>query len=340
MKLVVANSATPFVPGDAEMLADRLVLELNRAGHEAELLRIPQGNSPEQVLDSLVAAAALVVPSVDRVIGLRFPAYLIPHSDMVIWLVHQFRQDEPPPVGWPADRSLGPINEAIRTADRRAFAMANRIYAVSSVVADRLDKYTGSRPDILMPPPHTDRTYQTRDAEGFIVALGRVSPGRRQRLAIEAMRYAKPGYRLVVAGAADTPELGQELHRLVDDPKVGARVEYIDRSITDEEKLDLLARCSGSVYIPLNVECYGYSCYEAALSRKPTITGTDSGVGLELVEDGRTGLVAEPEPRALAKAFDEVALDPVRSRQLGEHAHRAALDLDLSWTRVIRELTR
>ena len=46
MKLLVANNATPFVRGGAELLADRLVLELRRAGHEAEVLRLPLWATP------------------------------------------------------------------------------------------------------------------------------------------------------------------------------------------------------------------------------------------------------------------------------------------------------
>ena len=92
MKLLVVNNAAPFVRGGAELLADRLVVELRVAGHEAELVRLPLGTTPDSVLDGLIAAATLEAVNVDRVIGLKFPAYLLPHDDVVIWLVHQFRQ--------------------------------------------------------------------------------------------------------------------------------------------------------------------------------------------------------------------------------------------------------
>ena len=45
MKLLVANNAAPFVRGGAELLAERLVTELVAAGHEAELLRLPLGET-------------------------------------------------------------------------------------------------------------------------------------------------------------------------------------------------------------------------------------------------------------------------------------------------------
>ncbi|QAY63394.1 glycosyltransferase [Xylanimonas allomyrinae] len=293
------------------------------------------------MLDSTIAAGLLQAVNVDRVIGLKFPAYLIPHPHMVMWLVHQFRQAyEPAPVGWPDDPHLNEIAAVVRTADRRAFADAERMYAISPMIAERLAKSNGIRADVLMTPPHADAEYRTVPSEDFIVALGRVSGGKRQLLAVEAMRHARPGYRLVVAGAADTPQLADEVKRRIAEWGLQDRVEFINRYITDEEKLDLLARCRGSVYLPVNEDSYGYVCYEAAMSRKPSITATDSGGTLTLVDHGRTGLVSDPDPRSLAAAFDDLAAHPDQAHGMGENARTLALELDLSWSRVIKELTR
>lgn len=341
MKLLVANNAAPFVRGGAELLADRLVLELRRAGHEAELLRLPLGDTPEQILDSVIAASLLDAVNVDRVIGLKFPAYLIPHPDVVIWLVHQLRQAyDPAPVGWPRDPSIDPVVSAIHAADRAAFADATRLYAISPIVADRLHRSNGLTAEVLMTPPHSEQEYRTQVAEDFILALGRISDGKRQRLAIQAMRRARPGYRLVVAGAPESPGILDDIQREIDEAGIGDRVELIPRFITEEEKLDLLARCIGSVYLPVDEDSYGYVTYEAAMSNKPSITATDSGGTLTLVEHGRTGLVAAPEPEALASVFDELALHRDRALAMGHNARTLALALDLSWPRVIEELTR
>jgi glycosyltransferase involved in cell wall biosynthesis len=341
MKLLVANNADPFVRGGAELLADRLVVELRKAGHEAELLRLPLGKTPEQIMEGVVSASLLNAFNVDRVIGLKFPAYLIPHSDVVIWLVHQLRQAyEPPPVGWPADPLLDPLVSTIHAADRAAFDGANRLYAISSVVAKRLHRSNGLRAEVLMTPPHTDQEYRTEVAEDFIVALGRLSEGKRQLLAIRAMRHAQPGYRLVVAGAPESQSLLDRIRREIDESGVADRVELIPRFITEEEKLDLLSRCIASVYLPVDEDSYGYVCHEAAMSNKPSITATDSGGTLTLVESGRTGLVSAPEPEALACAFDELAIHRNRAEAMGRNARVLALTLDLSWNRVIEELTR
>jgi len=341
VKLLVANNAAPFIRGGAELLADRLVLELQRAGHQAELLRLPLGNTPEQIVDSMVAASLLDIVNVDRVIGLKFPAYLVPHPDKVIWLVHQLRQAyDPPPVGWPANPQLDPIVSAVRTADRNAFEGTRRIYAISPMVADRLRRSNGLTAPVLMTPPHAEQEYRNAPAEDFIVALGRISGGKRQMLAVRAMRHARPGYRLVVAGAVESPGLLQDLQREISEAGLSDQVELIPRFISEEEKLDLLARSIGSVYLPVDEDSYGYVCYEAAMSSKPSVTATDSGGTHTLVDHGRTGLISAPEPEALAHGFDELASHPNRARAMGENARTLALELDLSWDRVIQELTR
>ena len=79
MKVLVIDSMTPFVHGDAEELADHLVRNLNLHGAEAELLRIPFRSEPEErLLEEMIICSNLKIVNVDRVIALRFPAYLIP----------------------------------------------------------------------------------------------------------------------------------------------------------------------------------------------------------------------------------------------------------------------
>jgi glycosyltransferase involved in cell wall biosynthesis len=341
MRLLVANNAAPFVRGGAELLADRLVDELNAAGHEAELFRLPLGATLQQIQESMVAAAMTDLLQVDRVIGLKFPAYLIPHDDVVIWLVHQLRQAyDPPPVGWPAGAETDGLVSAVRAADRRAFAAARRMYAISPMVADRLERSNGIRAQVLMTPPHAELEYRTAEASDYVVALGRISEGKRQRLAAQAMRHAASGYRLVIAGAPDSPGDLEALERDIEELGVGDRVEVIARFISDEEKLDLLAGAIASVYLPVDEDSYGYVCYEAAMSSKPTVTGTDSGGTHTLVHDGSSGLITAPDPVALAAAFDRLAHDRSGAAEMGRTARQLADGLDLSWHRVVEELTR
>ena len=81
MNVLVLNNAAPFIRGGAEELAEQLVQSLNTtAGVEAELLRIPFRWEPaDRILEEILINRNLHLYKVDRVIALKFPAYLIAH---------------------------------------------------------------------------------------------------------------------------------------------------------------------------------------------------------------------------------------------------------------------
>src|SRR5690606_3032321 len=97
MRVLVTTVKVPFVYGGAEVHAANLVRELQKAGHEAELVEIPfRWYPPEQMLDHLLACRLLDLTeangvAVDRVIGLKFPAYHVRHPHKVLWILHQHR---------------------------------------------------------------------------------------------------------------------------------------------------------------------------------------------------------------------------------------------------------
>jgi hypothetical protein len=87
VRVVVANAQTPFVRGGAEMLADSLMAALAEAGHEAELVTMPFKWYPaERIPEAMLAARLMEVGewaggSIDRLIALKFPAYLMRHPE-------------------------------------------------------------------------------------------------------------------------------------------------------------------------------------------------------------------------------------------------------------------
>ena len=94
MKVLIVNNAVPFVWGGAEELAVNLCRRLNALdGVEAEILRIPFKWEPkERIPAEIILNRNLEIMNVDRVIALKFPAYLLQHDRKTIWLLHQFRQ--------------------------------------------------------------------------------------------------------------------------------------------------------------------------------------------------------------------------------------------------------
>ena len=69
----------------------------------------------------------------------------------------------------------------------------------------------------------------------------------------------------------------------------------------------------------------GYVTMEAFSAGKGVITSCDSGGVLELVHDGETGLVSNPDAHSLAESLDQLGEDLPTARKVGRNA-KALLD--------------
>ena len=93
-------------------------------------------------------------------------------------------------------------------------------------------------------------------------------------------------------------------------------------SLSDTELLNAYADALAVPVVPSN-EGSG-SSRSRRCAGKAVITCRDSGGPTEFVEHGRTGLVTDPTPEALAAAIDRLASDPVLARRLGQEGRRRA----------------
>lgn len=347
MRIVIATTKTPFVTGGAEAHADQLLAALLRAGHEAEIVAFPfKWYPPERILDNILACRLLDLEQsdgqpIDLMIGLKFPAYLIPHSRKVLWILHQYRQvyelwnskwDDLAQQG-----SLGlQIREAVRAADRTIIPEARHVFANSKRVADRLQKYCGLRSTPLYHPPPGAEQFYARPAGDYLFYPSRINPLKRQMLVVEALRHTKSDIRVVFSGPLNIPYYSDQLKQKVEELKLGDRVEWRG-NVTEAEKRELYANSAGVVYTPFD-EDLGYVTLEAMLSQKPVITCTDSGGPLEFVQDGITGMVTGPQPKELAAAFDEIALSPGRASAMGAAGFDLYRSKNITWNHVIESL--
>jgi glycosyltransferase involved in cell wall biosynthesis len=318
MRVAVCRPQVPFVYGGAEVVADQLVDELRGRGHEAELVAIPFAWTRAKVLDQalqwrLVDLSGNEAKPVELVIGTKFPSYGIRHPNKVVWLVHQFRQAYDFDRGEFRQFSESPVDRSLRLAverfDRVALGEARRIFTISGNVADRLKRSTGLDATVLPPPPQK-LAYRTDGYEPFVLSVNRLDRYKRIDLLLEAAK-AEPGLRVVIVG--DGPDRGR-LEGIASG--LNGQVEFAGR--VDADRLaDLYARCLAVYYAPVD-EDYGMVPYEAFLSGKPVVTTVDAGGPLEVVHDGETGLVVEPEPALLGRACAMLVADPGRARALGE----------------------
>ena len=207
-RILVCNAQVPFASGGAERHADGLVRELQAAGHEAELVRLPFKWYPrEEILTSALAWRLLDVSEadgkrVDLVIPMKFPSYLVRHTNKVVWLIHQFRQAYDRFGTEGSDFTASPADtrwrELIADADRTGLGEARKIFTNAQNTADRLARFNGIAAEALYHPPPLAGRHRAEPSQGFALAAGRLDPWKRVDLAIGAAAAGK--FRLVIAG--------------------------------------------------------------------------------------------------------------------------------------------
>lgn len=343
MKIAVVNNTVAFLRGGAEVLADALTERLVQAGHSVDLVRLPFAWQPvERIADAMLAASLTRIEGVDRVIALKFPAYLVPHDTKVVWLLHQYRQfydlwTEPGKDGGNSAAASG-VRDMVMRADTRSLSECKRVYTISPVSAGRLRRFNGLDAQVLYHPLHNAEDFRNAATGDYIFAGGRVNGFKRQLLAVQAMAMTRSSVRLVVAGAPGTEADREALEQARHDTGCADRITLILRYIDEAHKVDLVNQALACVYCPLDEDSYGYVTLEAAQASKALITTYDAGGVTDLVIDGLSGLVCPPEPKELGNAFDSLYRSPRTAEELGVGAHERMLELGISWDNVLDRL--
>ena len=339
MRVVVTHPQVPFAHGGAEVLAERLTNELNTRGHDAALVTVPFKWYPRsRVLTHALVWRMLDLEEVegrkvDLLIATKFPSYVVKHPNKRVWLVHQFRQ------AYELDRTeLGEFGESaadratrrkIHELDRRTLGEAQRLFAISRNVAERLQRTFGLDAEVVLPPPQ-ELAFRCETYGDFVLSVGRLDRAKRIDLLLEAAA-AEPSVRVVIAG--DGPDRAR-LERVAESHKLNGRVEFRGR-VDAEELADLYARARSVYYAPVD-EDYGMVPYEAFLSEKPVVTTTDAGGPLDVVTDRATGLVTAPRAVALAEALRHLSENEDDARAWGRAGKRVAERV--TWDAAIERL--
>lgn len=344
MKIIIASTIVPFVNGGGNLIVDWLEQKLNEYGHDAQAIRIPYSSDYNRLLTQDIGLRMYhLEDSCDRLIAVRMPAYLIKHPNKYLWFIHHYREFYDL---WDTEYNQMPdnsrtysIREYVKRSDEVAFRESKKIYTNSKIMSKRLETYNQIDSEVVYPPLLHGEQFFCENYGDYIYYSSRICGHKRQLLAIEAMKYTQTPVKLIITGKSENHVMAEKVRQFIIDQGVDGKVTVEDRWISEEEKIRYLSECLAAVYIPYDEDSYGYASLEAHHSQKAVVTCKDSGGAEELVVDGYNGFVVNPDPKELAKIFDQLYEDKKTAETMGKNAKNRLQELNISWDYVVRRFT-
>jgi len=155
-----------------------------------------------------------------------------------------------------------------------------------------------------------------------LLFVGRIQPLKGLDVAVRALaELDREDAELVVVGGpsgrAGPDELAR-VHDLATELGVRSRMKFVPPQ--PHHLLSTWYRAADVVVVPSRAESFGLVALEAAACGAPVVA-SDVGGLRTIVDDGRTGFLVEPrDPRAFARAVDELVGDPALAGAMGEAA--------------------
>ncbi|MCL6640039.1 MAG: glycogen synthase [Candidatus Rokubacteria bacterium] len=368
--LVVTREYPPHIYGGAGVVVDQLTRALSRrmavevrcfgardpeAGGERLVVR---GYEPWErlradrdgprfapALETLSVALAMARDAVDAEVVHAHTWY----ADMAgLWIRTLYRiplivtlHSLEPLRPWKADQ-LGSGYLLSTWIEKTAVEAADRVVAVSAGMRDDILRHFAVDPARVVVihngiDPERFRRTAARDAlaalgvrEPYVLFVGRITDQKGIFHLLEAAPRLPAGVQLVLcASAPDTPEIEARLRRAV--PQY-PNVHWIDRMVPVEQVVQLYSHAAVFV-CPSVYEPFGLINLEAMACETAVVASAVGGI-LEVVEDGKTGLLVPPaRPDELAAAIRRLLDDPALARAMGQ-AGRRRVEERFSWASV------
>jgi alpha-maltose-1-phosphate synthase len=242
---------------------------------------------------------------------------------------------------WKADQ-LGSGYLVSSWIEKTAVESAHRVIAVSHKMREDILEHfdadparvvvihNGIDPDLFKATDRRDALDRLGVTSPYVLFVGRITDQKGIFHLLEAANRLPPGVQVVLcASAPDTPEIEERLRRAVAGrPGVKWINEMVPVDVVTQLYSHAAVFCCPSVYEP-----FGLINLEAMACQAPVVA---SGVGgiLEVVEDGKTGLLVPPaDPEKLAAALDRVLGNPAMGRAMGQ-AGRRRVEEKFAWASV------
>jgi len=242
---------------------------------------------------------------------------------------------------WKADQ-LGSGYLVSSWIEKTAVESAHRVIAVSHKMREDILQYFNADPARVVVihngiDPDQFKKTTARDAldrlgvrAPYVLFVGRITDQKGIFHLLEAARALPAGVQVVLcASAPDTPEIEERLRRAVaGQPNVKWINEMVPVPVVTQLYSHAAVFCCPSVYEP-----FGLINLEAMACEAPVVASAVGGI-LEVVEDGKTGVLVPPaQPAALAEALVRVLNSPDLARDMGR-AGRRRVEEKFAWASV------
>ena len=167
----------------------------------------------------------------------------------------------------------------------KAIGKMDLVIANSRNVQERLKHYLGIKSIVIYPPCDTNK-FKWMGQEDFYLSTARLEPYKRVDLIVEAF-LKMPQKNLIIASG------GSQLERLKTLAK-GAKNIHFTGWCDQSTLIDLMGRCTASIYLPMN-EDFGMSPVESMAAGKPVIGVAEGGI-LETIVENKTGVLCPSDP--------------------------------------------
>jgi len=242
---------------------------------------------------------------------------------------------------WKADQ-LGSGYLLSSWIEKTVVEAADRVIAVSGRMRDDILAHFGADPARVVVihngiDPERFRRTEQRDAldrlgvrPPYVLFVGRITDQKGIFHLLDAVPRLPGGVQVVLcASAPDTPEIEERLRRAV--PR-HPNVLWINEMAPVDVVVQLYSHAAVFV-CPSVYEPFGLINLEAMACETPVVASAVGGI-LEVVEDGKTGLLVPPgHPEELAAALGRVLDNPALGRSLGQ-AGRRRVEAQFSWASV------
>jgi len=242
---------------------------------------------------------------------------------------------------WKADQ-LGSGYLLSSWIEKTVVEAADRVIAVSGRMRDDILAHFGADPARVVVihngiDPERFRRTEQRDAldrlgvrPPYVLFVGRITDQKGIFHLLDAVPRLPGGVQVVLcASAPDTPEIEERLRRAV--PR-HPNVLWINEMAPVDVVVQLYSHAAVFV-CPSVYEPFGLINLEAMACETPVVASAVGGI-LEVVEDGKTGLLVPPgHPDELAAALGRVLQNPALGRSLGQ-AGRRRVEAQFSWASV------